>query len=104
VGKLEGVLRCWRRGGAHQGNERSRRSTMITERRRITTELHGHARRARESEGVSGTRGAREWARAPEKGSGVWDVAEKRAVVGASTMKSTSERLGKGAVADRRGL
>ena len=77
---------------------------MITERRRITTELHGRARRARESEGVSGTRGAREWAWAPEKGSGVWDVAEKRAVVGASTMESAGGRLGKGAVADRRGL
>jgi hypothetical protein len=49
-------------------------------------------------------RGASEWAWAPEKSSGAWDVARKHVVVGASTMESTGERLGKGLVADRRGL
>jgi hypothetical protein len=44
-----------------------------------------------------------EWARALEKGSGARVVAEKRAVVGASTTESASGRLGKGAMADRRG-
>jgi hypothetical protein len=31
-GKPEGVPRCWRRGGAHQGNGRGINSTTATER------------------------------------------------------------------------
>jgi hypothetical protein len=44
-----------------------------------------------------------EWARTLEKGSGAGDVAGIRTVMGASTTASAGGRLGKGAVADRRG-
>jgi hypothetical protein len=40
-------------------------------------------------------RGVSECVRAPEKGSGAWGVAGKRAVVGASTVEYAGERLGK---------
>jgi hypothetical protein len=44
-----------------------------------------------------------EWAWATEKSSGAGVVAEKRAVLGASTTESVGGRLGKRGVADRRG-
>jgi hypothetical protein len=59
-GKPEGVPRCWRRGGAHRGNGHDRRSTTAMERQRITVELHGHVRRARERERGSSAEGATE--------------------------------------------
>jgi hypothetical protein len=65
-------------------------------------------RRARERKSEGVRLGAKlgkgsEWARTLEKGSSTGDVARKRAVVGASMTESASRRLGKGAVADRRG-
>jgi hypothetical protein len=74
--------------------------------RRSSTGACVERERERKSEGVR--LGAKlgegsEWARTPEKGSSTGDVGGKRAVVGASTMESASGRLGKGAVADRRG-
>jgi hypothetical protein len=48
-GKLEGVPRCWRRGGAHRGNRRGISSTTTIEQ---TTNHGGDPRARAQSEGV----------------------------------------------------
>jgi hypothetical protein len=67
--------------------------------RRIKVELHRRAQSERERErgcSAEGTTKRGEWVRAPEKGSGVWGMAGKHAVVGTSTAESTGKRFGKG--------
>jgi hypothetical protein len=73
--------------------------------RRTTMELHGHARSARERErervrvfgwGRNWARGASEWVRDLEKGSGAWGSGRETRVVGASMVESTERRLGEG--------